>query len=166
MLKKLFLFILVVAPVTAFAQEKIAYLNAQEVMMKMPEFKDAQAKLEAKSKELEQRAKGIEEEYVQTSEKFRADTTRVTEAILIDRQTQLDQLEERYKNFVQNSQANFEKERETLMAPIQEKLVNAIKTVGDENGYTYILDRAAMLYVGHSAIDAAPKVKAKLGITE
>lgn len=41
---------------------------------------------------------------------------------------------------------------------------NAIKAVGDEKGYTYILDPQIVLYQGNTAVDATQFVKAKLGI--
>ena len=47
---------------------------------------------------------------------------------------------------------------------IQDKLKNAIKAVGDEKGYTYILDPQIVLYQGNTAVDATQFVKAKLGI--
>lgn len=166
MFKKLFLLVLVIAPVMSFAQEKIAYLNAQEIMSIMPESKQAQAKIEAKVKLMEQQAKAIADKYTQTAEKFRNDTTEVTEAILMDRQTELSQLEQRYNTFIESNREALDKERQALLTPIQQKLMNAIKAVGDENGYTYILDGGSLVYVGNAGIDAGPKVKAKLGITK
>lgn len=50
------------------------------------------------------------------------------------------------------------------LTPIQDKLKNAIKAVGDEKGYTYILDPQIVLYQGNTAVDATQFVKAKLGI--
>jgi outer membrane protein len=68
--------------------------------------------------------------------------------------------------FVQNSQREMEELRQKLLAPIQQKIANAIKAVGDEKGYTYIFDLAAgnLVYVSTTAEDATPLVKSKLGI--
>jgi len=56
--------------------------------------------------------------------------------------------------------------RQKLLAPVQQKIVNAIKSVGDEKGYTYVFDLAAgnLVYVSTTAEDATPLVKTKLGI--
>ncbi|NDV68659.1 OmpH family outer membrane protein [Dysgonomonas sp. 25] len=166
MLKKLLLVLLIFAPVAMFAQDKIAYLNAQEIFAQMPEMLEARNKLAEKEKEIQTRAQAIENEYMQKVEEFSKTPTDELkdQAIILDRQKQLDQLQERYQSYVQTSQAAYEKEREAIVTPIQEKLVKAIQAVGEENGYTYILDRAAMLYVGPNAVDASAKVKAKLGI--
>lgn len=164
MLKKLFLLLLVAMPVFLVAQDKIAYISAQEVFAKMPEYAEAQAKLTTKRETALKTAQAIEQEYQNLLEKYRNDSTEVSESILMDRTKQVQQLEERYQNFIQTSNAEFEKEQEALLTPIQQKLMNTIKDVGDENGIAYILDRAALLYVNPSATDITPKVKTKLGI--
>ena len=40
----------------------------------------------------------------------------------------------------------------------------AIQKVGEEKGYTYIIDPAALLYTGTNAVDATPFVRTKLGL--
>jgi outer membrane protein len=149
-----------------FAQDKIAYINANEIFSKMPELKDVETKLAAKSEIIKKTATGIEAEYTKKVEEFQKDTTNLSESILLDRQTQLDGLRDRYQNFIQTSQSEFEKEQQSLIAPIQQKMKQAIKEVGDENNYAYILDAATLLHIGSHATDASKMVKAKLGITD
>ncbi|GAB6120187.1 hypothetical protein JCM30204_13360 [Dysgonomonas termitidis] len=149
-----------------FAQDKIAYINANEIFSKMPELKDVETKLAAKSETIKKNAAAIEAEYTKKVEEFQKDTTNLTESVLLDRQTQLDGLRDRYQNFIQTSQAEFEKEQQTLITPIQQKMRQAIKDVGDENNYSYILDAATLLHIGSHATDASKMVKTKLGITD
>lgn len=166
MLKKLFILLLIAAPASMFAQEKIAYINADEIFMKMPEMKDAQTKLEVKSAALEKNALSIRNEYEQLIKKFQGDTTGVTPSILADRQAQVENMEQRYQKFMQDSQAEIEQERNKLLAPVQEKMRKAIKDVGDEQGFTYILSANALLHIGSNAVDAGKFVKPKVGIVE
>lgn len=166
MLKKLFLLLLIVAPVSIFAQDKLAFINAEEVFSKMPELKEVESKLATKSETIRKNLTALEKEYNDKVEAFKADTTGLTESIVLDRQKQLEDLQNRYQTFLQTSQQEYEKEQQALITPLQEKLRKAIKDVGDENGYTYIFNAAATLYTSPTAaLDAAPKVKAKLGIT-
>ncbi|MFC4672958.1 OmpH/Skp family outer membrane protein [Dysgonomonas termitidis] len=166
MFKKLILLLIVIAPMSMFAQDKIAYINANEIFSKMPELKDVETKLAAKSETIKKNAAAIEAEYTKKVEEFQKDTTNLTESVLLDRQTQLDGLRDRYQNFIQTSQAEFEKEQQTLITPIQQKMRQAIKDVGDENNYSYILDAATLLHIGSHATDASKMVKTKLGITD
>ena len=52
------------------------------------------------------------------------------------------------------------------MAPIANKIQQAIKKVGDENGFTYIIDNSANIvpYVSPSAENVLPLVKKALNI--
>ena len=54
------------------------------------------------------------------------------------------------------------------MAPIQEKILTAIKAVGDENGFTYIFDLTSpsIVYTGKDAVDVTPLVKQKLNLKD
>lgn len=165
MLKKLILVLFVLAPVGMFAQDKFAYVNAEEVFAKMPEMKDVESQILAKREQIKKTVDGIQAEYNALIEKFRADSTQLSEAILQDRQKQISDLESRHETYLRSSQEELEKLQMSLITPLQDKLRKAIKDVGDESGYTYILNSAAVLYWSSNAVDAAPKVKAKLGIT-
>ena len=46
------------------------------------------------------------------------------------------------------------KKRQSLMAPIQDEIYNAVKDISDQKGYQLVLDRAS----GGSIIYASPKI--------
>jgi outer membrane protein len=165
MLKKLIIFIFAIAPLGAIAQElKLAYINTNEVFGVMPELKDVETKMTAKQEEIKKALAGIEAEYNKKQDEFSASKETPTPAIVADRKKQLEQLQDRYQAYAQSSDAEFQQLRQSLLAPIQQKLQQAIKTVGDEQGYTYILEVGAAPYISTKAVDAGPLVKAKLGI--
>lgn len=165
MLKKLILVFLILAPVGMFAQDKFAYVNAQEVFAKMPEMKDVESQILAKREQIKKTADGIQAEYNALIEKFKqTDSTQLSEAIILDRQKQVGDLESRYETYLRSSQEELEKLQMSLITPLQDKLKKAIKDVGDENSYTFIFDASALLHVGSNAVDAGAKVKTKLGI--
>ncbi len=166
MLKKLILVLFVLAPLGMFAQDKFAYINAEEVFAKMPEMKDVEGQLLTKREQIAKVRDGIQAEYAALIEKFKSDTTQqLSEAIILDRQKQVSDLESRFETYQKTSMEEFEKLQQSLITPLQDKLRKAIKDVGDENGYSYIFNSAALLHVGSTAVDAGAKVKAKLGIT-
>lgn len=172
MLKKIILILCVVAPLTMFAQEKIAYLNSQEIMFTMPEIKDIETQLNAKQESMKTKLEGLQteyqtklEEYGTKLEKFQNKDASITESELMDAQNNLTQLQQRYETLAQSFQAEYEKLQQELFTPVQQKVARAIKEVGDEQKYTYIIEAGTLLYVGPNAIDASKLVKAKLGIT-
>ena len=77
---------------------------------------------------------------------------------------EIQDIQGRMDNFMQVAQQDVQKKQQELLQPIQQKLQNAIKAVGDEKGYTYIIDPAALLYTGNAAVDATPFVRTKLGL--
>ncbi|NDV79267.1 OmpH family outer membrane protein [Dysgonomonas sp. 511] len=167
MLKKLTLLLLVIAPMAIFAQDKLAYINANEIFSKMPELKEVETKLASKSETIRKNAAAIEKEYNDLIEKFqKTPSDSITQSIAIDRQTQIENLQARYQKFLQDSQVELEKEQQALLAPLQQKMRQAIQDVGKEQNYGYILDAASLMYVSPSAVDASKLVKTKLGITD
>ncbi len=167
MLKKLIILLFAIAPLAIMAQEtKIAYINSQEIFGLMPELSTVETELNTKQEQVKKNAAALENEYNNKMEEFKNSTDDVTEALLMDRQKQIQQIEERYQAFMQNSQKEVQDLQQKLLAPIQDKLQKAIKAVGEEKGFTYIFDLASGSVAYHSttAIDANPLVKAKLGI--
>lgn len=166
MFKRLFILIIALAPLVAMlAQDhKVAHINTADVFSLMPEVKDAESKLLVKQEEIQKALTGIETEYNKKLEEFKNSADTPTATVVADRQKQLEQLQERYQAFAQTSEAELQQLRQSLLAPIQEKLQKAIKAVGDEHGFTYIFEVGTLPYIGAKAVDVAPLVKAKLGI--
>lgn len=173
MLKKIILLLCFVAPLAMMAQEKIAYLNSQEIMFRMPEIKTIETQLATKGEALKKSLDAIQteyqtksEEYVTKLEKFQKGDKDITESELVDAQGNLTQIQQRYETHAQATQAEYEKFQQELLAPVQQKVAKAIKDLGDEQKYTYILERSAILYVGDHAVDAGNLIKGKLGIVD
>ena len=164
-MKKLIIFLLMMLPLGVFAQEsKIAIVNTQEVIQAMPEFANMQKQMADMEAKYKSEMQGMEDEYKKKYSDFVAQQDSLTENIKMRRMQELQDMEQRTQNFIQISQQDFQKKQGELFTPIQDKLKNAIKAVGDEKGYTYILDPQIVLYQGNTAVDATQFVKAKLGI--
>ena len=164
-MKKLIIFLLMMLPLGVFAQEsKIAIVNAQEVIQAMPEFATMQKQMADMEAKYKNEMQVMQDEYNKKYSDFVAQQDSLTENIKMRRMQELQDMEQRTQNFIQISQQDFQKKQGELFTPIQDKLKNAIKAVGDEKGYTYILDPQIVLYQGNTAVDATQFVKAKLGI--
>jgi outer membrane protein len=166
MIKKFVLFALILIPMGAIAQEtqKIAHLNYDELVQIMPEFTKMQDSLQRVQTAMENELKLLGEEYNKKYAAFMEESDKLLENIKVRRLGELNDLEERAKLYNQQSQQQLEQTYRNLMAPIYEKVKNAIALVGADNNFAYILNSASFLYVNPSSIDATPLVKAKLGI--
>jgi len=164
-MKKLIVLLLMILPLGAIAQEvKIAFVKTQEVFMAMPEVSGMEKQMADLNEKYRVELKQMQDEYQKKYSDFVAQQDSLTENIKMRRMQELQDMEQRTQNFIQISQQDFQKKQGELFTPIQDKLKNAIKAVGDEKGYTYILDPQIVLYQGNTAVDATQFVKAKLGI--
>lgn len=165
MFKKIVLFTLLFIPVSLLAQEKIAYFNSGEVIMAMPEYTQMQDSLQKTQEAFRKEMSSMEDEYSKKYQAFMAEADGLVESIKVRRMQEIQDIEQKASNFNEQSQQQLQQLYEQLMTPIQQKIREAIQTVGAENNYTYILEAGAtVLYVSPTATDATPLVKKKLGL--
>ena len=135
-------------------------------MMAMPEITAMQETMKQMNDKYAGEMKTMEDEFQKKYTDYIAQQDSMTENIKLRRTQELENIRQRVENFTQVAQQDMNKKQQELLAPIQDKLRNAIKAVGDEKGYAYIIDNnpGIVLYTGNAAIDATPLVKAKLGL--
>lgn len=164
MLKKLIILFFVIAPIGVYAEDKLAYINTQELFTQMPDIKGVESQLATKQEEIKKTLATMEGEYNKKMEEFQASTVEPSESVIKDRQKQIQDIQSRYETYMETSDKEFQALRQTLLTPIQQKLQKAIEEVGAEQGYTYIFEVGAIPFKSTKAIDAGKFVKAKLGI--
>jgi len=164
-MKKFIVLLLLLLPMGAFSQEmKIAFVNFNEVFDIMPERDAALTQYEETSAKYQELLTTLQTEYQAKAEEYMKAEATLPENLKLRKQEEINQLGERIQNYVPQAQQELEQEYEKLMVPIQEKLINTIKEVSEEQGYTYTMTSQVLIYTGNNAIDATPLVKAKLGI--
>ncbi|MEA4916735.1 OmpH family outer membrane protein [Proteiniphilum sp.] len=168
MLKKLLVLFIVLAPLAVKAQEvKIALINVNEIFYAMPERSGIETQLSNKQEEITKKLQALEEEFVKRGEEFEKNPA-TSETMKQDQQRQLAQLQERYQTIMQGGQQEMQQLQQQLLEPVNLKIKDAIKAVGDENKYTFVYDISAMqapiVYFTPSAVDITAQVKTKLGI--
>lgn len=167
MFKKLFVAMLCVLPVCAMAQE-FGSINRNEIFQAMPETKEAIQTLDKLAKNSEDELLLMREEYQKKGNDFMAQRDSLPESILQRRMAEIQDLETRMQDFYTQSQTNIQKKQQELIIPINKKLSDAIKAVGDELGLIYIIDtsaESACVYVNAAKTkDVTNEVRKKLGI--
>lgn len=151
-------------PIMAIAQQKIGVVNTQVLMSSMPEMTAAQTRLQELDKKYTAELDAMNADYKKKAEAYIKEQPNLTETLDKSRQQELIDMQNRIQQSANALQQDLEKQQQTLMAPIQKKVLDAIKAVGDENSLAYICEAGMMLYMGSSAMDITDKVKAKLGI--
>ncbi|MBF6597417.1 MAG: OmpH family outer membrane protein [Fermentimonas sp.] len=169
MLKKLLIFFIALAPIAAVAQDvKIAYINAQEVFAAMPEVSNIETQLSQKQEQINKNGQALIDEFNKKAEEFEASSATASETVIQDQQKQLQSIQERYQLFLQNSQQEMSQLQQQLLEPLNQKIAEAIKSVGDTNNYTFVFDVSTMqspiVYVNPSATNITQDVKTQLGL--
>ena len=162
MLKKILLAMAVALPMFASAQStvKIGVVDTNVLIQAMPEATAAQTKLADTSKKYEDAYGKLIEEYKRLAEEFQNMKEDVLPAI---RENKARDLADK-QNKMQQAQEDLGKQQQELMAPIMQKVKNAIEAVGAEGKFTVISEKPAFIYIGEGAVDITNDVKNRLGL--
>jgi outer membrane protein len=166
MLKKIFLLLMLVLPMSVFAQ-KFGHIKSQEILLAMPEYTKAQTDIQTMQKQYEDDMKRVQEEFQKKFTAFQEEQANLPKNILERRQNELQQLQERGMQMGQDAQRELEKAWMEMLEPIAKKIDDAIKAVGQEGSYVYIFDLSSnqIPYVSETlSTDITGAVKSKLGI--
>ena len=166
-MKKLLLILMVMASVNVMAQ-KFALIDMEYILKNVPAYERAneqlnqvckkwQAEVDALTQEAQTLYKNYQSEAVFLSNEQK---TQREEAI-VAKEKEAAELKRKYFG----PEGELYKKRESLMAPIQDEIYNAVKDISDLKGYSLILDRAsdAGIIYANPKIDISNEVLSKLG---
>ena len=166
MLKKIALLLLLIAPMSVFAQ-KFGHVKFAEILTVMPEYTKAQTDIQAQQKQYEDEMKRASDELTKKFTEYQQEQANLPKNIQERRQKELQELNEKGMQFQADAQQQLQKAYAEMMEPIYKKIDDAIKAVGQEGGYVYIFDlnRTDIPFVNESfSTDVTPAVKGKLGL--
>ncbi len=166
MLKKIALILLLIAPMSVFAQ-KFGHTNVQEIITAMPEYTKAQTDIQAMEQQYRDEIKRAEEELSKKYAAYQQEQANLPKNIAERRQKELDDLMQKGMQFQQDASQQLNQSWMEMLEPIAKKVDDAIKAVGQEGGYTYIFDLSAVNipFVNEtSSTNVTAAVKAKLGL--
>ena len=166
MLKKIALLLLLIAPMSVFAQ-KFGHVKFAEILTVMPEYTKAQTDIQAQQKQYEDEMKRASDELTKKFTEYQQEQANLPKNIEERRQKELQELNEKGMQFQADAQQQLQKAYAEMMEPIYKKIDDAIKAVGQEGGYVYIFDlnRTDIPFVNESlSTDVTPAVKGKLGL--
>lgn len=167
-MKKLIFALLLLMPLGAFAQSnlKMGYINRNELAQQMPEYNDAMKQLEDMRLKYTTEGQKLQEEFQKKYQDYMNQQDTLDAAIRQYKESEIMRLQQSIEEFTRNADSSLQKRQQELMTPVVQKMDQAIRSVGDENGFTYIFDNSAgiIAYTSSSSINVLPLVKAKLGL--
>ena len=124
----------------ASAQVKFGYFSYEQAFKAMPEQVIVQKQLSDLKAQYEAEAKRVEEEFNRKYEEFLDGQRDFAPTILQKRQTELQELLNRNVAFKAESERLLAEAEKEAFAPLHQKLSNALKAIGAQNGYAFILN--------------------------
>ncbi len=153
---------------TANAQAKFGHVNTQEIIQAMPEFTKAQSELKTLSEQYEADMKLMQDEIMKKDEALKKEEATLPENIKQRRQTELNEMYQKYQQSYQDNQQALVKAQSEKMQVITTKVLEAINAVGKEGNYVYIMQNGiaeVIPYISTTlSTDVTAQVKAKLGL--
>lgn len=170
-MKKVFLLLSFLLGTTFFSMaQRFAYVDAQYILDNIPEYADAQKKLDAVSagwqKEIEAKYKEIDGLY----KSYQQEQVLLTDEMKKQRQTEIENKENAVKEFQKNKygpDGDLFKQRQELIKPIQDKVYDAVTKLATSKAYDFIFDKSggvSMLYA-NPKLDLSDDVIKALGYT-
>lgn len=153
----------IVVPAGLFAQ-KFGVVNAEEVFNSLPEVTKIQEQIEESSKRYEDEFKKLQEEFDKKYTEFQALGQDTPDSIKERRMAELQELDQKMQQFRNTAQQDLQRQQQTLIAPIEQKIMEAINAVGQEGNYTFIFQDGMAPYAGKDVINVTSEVKTKLGV--
>ena len=166
MLKKIALLLMLILPMSVFAQ-KFGHIKTQEILTVMPEYTKAQTDIQTMQQQYDDEMKRLGEELNKKFAAYQQEQANLPKNIQERRQKELQELNERGMQMQQDAQQQLQQSWMQMLEPIAKKIDDAIKAVGQEGGYVYIFDLNAtqIPFVNETlSTDVTSAVKAKLGL--
>ena len=150
---------------TASAQNKIGYINTDELIGVMPEAEKADSELKEYQASLAQQGQDMMKELNEKDSLFVRDSLKLSPSMKDIKRNELISLYQRVQNWNQQAQDMYQAEAQKKIAPIRSKALEAIQAVAKENGYTYVIDFNSLL-VYPTGDNLLTPVKRKLNIKD
>ena len=151
--------------------QKLGYADTDYILTQMPDAKKVESELQAHGDQLQAQLKAKYTDYEKKLKDFQENAAKWVDAVVQDKQSELQQLQAAFQKFQQDAETSFTKKQTDLMAPLYDKVGKAIEAVSKENGYTFIITLNAaggggnVLLYKDPQFDVSPLVLKKLGVT-
>ncbi|MCI5451676.1 OmpH family outer membrane protein [bacterium] len=166
-MKKIFIAILLMVPVCISAQQKFAHFNSAEIIPNMKEYTTAMDEIQAMAKQYEDDMKLMQDELQKKNDEYQKEQANLLDNVRQRREQELQDLYQRLQQSYQDNQTALQKAQQEKMATIQEKVLAAVKKVGEAGGYVYIVDTSAGVipYISTQlSTDVSDQIKKEVGI--
>lgn len=165
-MKRFVIAILMIAPLSMNAQ-KFAHFNSADILPNMKEYVTATEEIQAMAKQYEEDIKLMQEELQKKGDEYQKEQANLLDNVRQRREQELQDLYQRLQQSYQDNQQALEKARQEKLGAINEKVMAAVKKIGEAGGYVYVVDLniGAIPFVNTQlSTDISDQIKKEVGI--
>lgn len=164
--KRTILALLIALPMSIFAQ-KFGVINFDAIMQGMPEYTAMQTQIAEASKKYEDEYGKLKEEFNKKMTEYQQleQDASTPQAIKERRMQEMAELDQKSQQFLNNAQQDLQRMQLQQAMPIQQKILDAAKAIGQEGGYVFIFPEGLSVYQGAMVEDVTAIVAKRLGVT-
>lgn len=167
-----YLFFFLFLSTAVSAQQKLGYINMDELIAAMPETSHAQQVFKAYADSLSRIDGALQQEFISKRDAFFQDSARMDTARKESERRALQKLIQEDGSFRAQARAQLDSVRQALTGTIAAKAQDALATVAKANGYGFVIRKAGdatdskpgFLIISPEADDLLPLVKKQLGL--
>ncbi|MEM6328412.1 MAG: OmpH family outer membrane protein [Bacteroidota bacterium] len=154
----------------ASAQMRIAHVDTEAVLTRLPEFQSAQQEVDrltsqylAEVDALVREGETLEQEFLARELLYTDQERQAKQDEIAAKKQEADALRRRYFG----PDGELVRQQKQTLRPIQERVLDAVETVADEAGYDYVFDRAGevVFLYAKSQHDLTDRVLDELGVS-
>jgi outer membrane protein len=158
--------LVLVAPSSMAATQdagKVGVVDFGKIIQQMPETKQAEASLQATTAPLQKELARLNMEYQKAVAAYRQQPANTPKAARDQKERDVNMKAQALQKYQQEQGSAVEKKQQELLNPIREKVLTAVKSIAQKDGFTLVLDKGAQVY-GTPDHDLTFKVMNQLNI--
>lgn len=159
--------LLCVTAVVSAQEGKFGFIDFNETLRRMPDYKEAETNLRQIQSEYHEEIERSKREFERQYIEFMLEQDHLSPSIVAKRQKELQLLMDNNAQFRDDIQQELEARRDELLVPIKKKLLKAVSDVCTEKNLDYVVDtgKGTYLYINENrGVDISEDVYTLLGI--
>jgi outer membrane protein len=169
-MKKLFLLAIIVIAAVQMEAQRYCVVDSRYILDNMPEYKQAQTKLDEASQIWQKEIDGKLQEVDRMYKAYQAEQVMLNDEMKKKREDEIIKKEREAKELQKKrfgQDGDLFKKRQELVKPVQDKVYNAVQKLAVSKGFDLILDKSADLSVFYAdnKLDKSDDVLRDLGVS-
>jgi outer membrane protein len=165
-----FFLLMVSASIASAQNQKIGYVNTDQILAQMSEYQGIQEQLSTLSSEWNKQLDAMEQEIDQLKEDFEAKEILYTEELKKQKKQEIQNKVQQRQQFLEEkfgSEGEYFQKQKELLEPIQRKVFEAVSKVANDQNFDFVFDRAqnSNMLFGGQQWNLNKEVLQELGIT-